>query len=47
MGIFDLFKKNKDVCEFIDTETNVDAEPIEVFMNENKNKCGELYYKNG
>ena len=47
MGIFDLFKKNKDVCEFINTETNVDEEPIEVFMNENENKCGELYYKNG
>lgn len=47
MGLFDLFKKKKDEFEFIETEINIDSEPLEVFMNESENKCGELYYKNG
>ncbi len=46
MGIFDLFKKKKDEFEFFDTEIIIDSEPIEVFMNESENKCGELYCKN-
>ena len=47
MGLFDLFKKKKDEFEFIETEINIDSEPLEVFMNESENKCGELYCKNG
>ena len=46
MGLFDLFKK-KNEFKFVDTENSIDLEPIEVFMNESENKCGELYFKNG
>ena len=46
--MFKIFKrKKKNENTMIDTGANAYLEPIEVFMNESKNKCGELYFKNG
>ena len=47
--MFDFLKrrKKKDDFEINIPEAYTYLEPIETFMNNNEDKCGELYYKNG